>query len=74
MALIYQNVTLSAKHRTKLKLILVADDSDLANLIYFVFEINIICKLYIGQSLGFGYVRNSRYTGLPRDTTNKLSC
>ena len=37
MALIYQNVTLSAKHRTKLKLKLVADDSDLANLIYFVF-------------------------------------
>ena len=39
MALIYQNVTLPAKHRTKLKYIFFDDDFDLANLIYSVFLI-----------------------------------
>ena len=33
MALIYQNVTLPSKHRTKLKHIFFDDDFDLANLI-----------------------------------------
>ena len=37
MALIYQNVTLPSKHRTKLKHIFFDDDFDLANLVCSVF-------------------------------------